>query len=299
MLKWTFILLGLAILGGTGTTGCVPKKKLTYAQYQRDSLKLAYDAQGLKYGALQQAYDSLFREKNRLADEVLRLNRELEELRQKYEELSRSSTDQAARYDKVLELKSKELNQKSAELKQKENLLAEREQKLTELQTIIDSQTKAQQAMLGTLRNALAGYAKDELSVEVKNGKIYVSLSDKLLFRSGSADVDPKGKEALKQVANALKADSTLYLVVEGHTDTDPIRTERFADNWDLSAIRATNVVRILSKEYGMAPQRLTAEGRGQYYPVAPNDSKTNKALNRRTDLVIAPRLDALYDLLK
>jgi chemotaxis protein MotB len=119
-------------------------------------------------------------------------------------------------------------------------------------------------------------------------------MSDKLLFKSGSADVESKGKEALQKLAEVLNKNNEIGIAIEGHTDNVPIKTAIYKDNWDLSAARATNVVRLLTDEYNMDPHRLTAAGRGEFSPVADNSTMEGKAKNRRTEIVLSPKLDEL-----
>ena len=145
-----------------------------------------------------------------------------------------------------------------------------------------------------TVKNALLGFKADELQVYMKDGKVYVSMSDKLLFKSGSPDVESKGKEALEKLAEVLNKNPDISIAIEGHTDNVPIKTVQFKDNWDLSAARATNVVRLLTGQYGMDPKRLTAAGKGEFSPVADNSTPEGKAKNRRTEIVLSPKLDAL-----
>jgi chemotaxis protein MotB len=144
------------------------------------------------------------------------------------------------------------------------------------------------------LNQALLGFTAADMSISEKDGKLYVSLSQNLLFKTGSDQIDFRGKNALKQVAEALNANPDIDIMVEGHTDSDGAP----AANWDLSVRRATAVVKILS-DFGVSPARMTAAGRGLYAPVAPNDSAANKALNRRTDIILSPKLDQLYQMIK
>ena len=119
-----------------------------------------------------------------------------------------------------------------------------------------------------------------------------------LLFQSGSATVDKRGKEALGKLAEVLNKQANVDVYIEGHTDTKPIHTARFADNWDLSVIRATSVVRILTKEYGVSPMQIVPSGRGEYLPVADNETTEGRSKNRRTEIIIAPKLDELLKIL-
>jgi len=123
-------------------------------------------------------------------------------------------------------------------------------------------------------------------------------MSDKLLFQSGSALVDKRGKEALAKLAGVLKVQVDIDVMIEGHTDNKPIKTVQFSDNWDLSVIRATSVVRILTKDYGIQPLQIQPSGRGEYMPVATNETTEGRSRNRRTEIIISPKLEKLFDLL-
>jgi len=166
------------------------------------------------------------------------------------------------------------------------------------MKKIIDRQDEINKRLNSTLRNALLGFNPDELSVEVKNGKVYVSMSDKLLFKSGSAAVEDKGKEALKLLAGVLDKNPDIDILVEGHTDNVPIKTAVYKDNWDLSVARATSIVRILTTDHKIAPTRVTASGRGEFFPKATNDTPEGRAKNRRTEIILSPKLDELLRLL-
>ena len=125
-------------------------------------------------------------------------------------------------------------------------------------------------------------------------------MDEKLLFASGSTEVGSQGKDALQKLADVLANDSTIQVMIEGHTDNVPLRSgARFADNWDLSVLRATSIVRLLTAHPGVDPDRLIAAGRSEYIPVAPNDSPENKAKNRRTEIILTPKLDALFEILE
>ncbi|MCW3083505.1 MAG: OmpA/MotB domain protein [Bacteroidetes bacterium] len=193
---------------------------------------------------------------------------------------------------------SGDLRNKQAELSQQDKLLRDKEARLRDLERIINHQDSVMQALTNTVKNALLGFNADELTVYMKDGKVYVSMSDKLLFKSGVADVEDKGKDALKKLAEVLNKNSDVSIAIEGHTDNVPIKTASYKDNWDLSAARATNVVRLLTDQYGMDPRRLTAAGRGEFSPVADNGTTEGKAKNRRTEIVLSPKLDELMKVL-
>ena len=198
-----------------------------------------------------------------------------------------------------IKLKSEELKRKSDELATKEKLLVEREKTLYQLKKDIAYRDSITARLNSILRNALLGFKSDELSVEIKNGKVYVSLSEKLLFKSGSAAVEEKGIEAIKVLADVLNKNPDIDILVEGHTDNLPIKTPIYKDNWDLSAARAISIVRILTNEYKITPTRLTASGRGEFSPKATNSTSEGRAANRRTEIILSPKLDEIMKLLK
>jgi chemotaxis protein MotB len=183
-------------------------------------------------------------------------------------------------------------------LKEKGELLVAREKKLAELEAIIKRQDSLTNALSDIVKKALLSFNSDELTVEMKNGKVYVSLSDKLLFKSGSADVEEKGLDAIKKLSDVLNKNTEIDVLVEGHTDNKPIKTAVFADNWDLSTARANNIVRLLSGNYAVDPKRLTAAGRGEFQPKANNETAEGRAKNRRTEIILSPKLDELYKII-
>jgi chemotaxis protein MotB len=213
-------------------------------------------------------------------------------LQEEYNNLIDKNLSQTDQYNKALKAKTDELNNK-------EKLLSEREKALEEMQSIIARQDSITKRLNSILRNALLGFNSDELSVEIINGKVYVSLSDKLLFKSGSSTVEGKGKEALKVLADILNKNTDIDILVEGHTDNVPIKTAVYKDNWDLSVARATSIVRILTVDYKIEPTRLTASGRGEYYPKANNETEEGRARNRRTEIILSPKLEEIMQLLK
>jgi chemotaxis protein MotB len=185
----------------------------------------------------------------------------------------------------------RELGERSRELQNKERMLRD-------MQRIIARQDSATRRLNNILREALLGFNSDELSVEIRDGKVYVSLSDKLLFKSGSAAVEAKGIEALQTLAGVLNNNPDVNILVEGHTDNVPIKTAQYKDNWDLSVARATVITRLLSQKYGVSPMRLTASGRGEFYPRDSNDTAEGRARNRRTEIILSPKLDEIMNVL-
>jgi len=172
------------------------------------------------------------------------------------------------------------------------------QKKLEQLQALMDKQKKGIEEIRKKMTDALVGFQSNELSVAIKNGKVYVSLQENLLFPSGSAVVNPKGKEAIGKLAGVLNINPDITVDIEGHTDSIPIRG-KYQDNWELSLARAASIVRILTTDYKVDPLRIIASGHSQYDPVQTNSTPEGRALNRRTDIILSPKLDELYKLLQ
>ncbi len=176
--------------------------------------------------------------------------------------------------------------------------IADQAKRLKNFQDMIQSQRNVMAKLKNTIADALMNYKTDELSVYFKDGMVYVSMEEKLLFKSGSDVVDPKGKEALKSLAKVIDGTSDIMVMIEGHTDNVPIKTKQFQDNWNLSTARANSIVRILTNEYGFDPERITASGRGQFHPVKTNETAEGRGGNRRTEVILSPDMKELYKLL-
>jgi chemotaxis protein MotB len=175
--------------------------------------------------------------------------------------------------------------------------IAEQAKRLQDLQTLIQGQKDILNKLKKTVADALINFKPDELSVQLKDGRLYVSLQEKLLFKSGSAVVDPKGKEALQTLASVLNTTQDIGVMIEGHTDNVPI-SGKYEDNWSLSTARSTAIVRILTADYKVDPKTIIAAGRAEFYPVADNTTTEGKAKNRRTEIILSPNLKELFKLL-
>jgi chemotaxis protein MotB len=210
------------------------------------------------------------------------------------------STEQASINDlnnKINDLGNK--NQISAQqLSSTKAQIAEQRRRLEQLQSFVDAQQKATEALRKKIADALEGFNSSELTISRKNGKVYISMQEGLLFPSGSAEVNPKGKEALSKVATVLNSNADINIDVEGHTDSLPIHNRVFADNWSLSTARATSIAHVLIDEYHVSPAKLVASGRSSYDPVATNATPEGRAANRRTEIILEPKLDELMQLL-
>lgn len=153
--------------------------------------------------------------------------------------------------------------------------------------------------LLMNLKRSLNNFDDEDVIIEVKKGVVYISISDKMLFRSGSYKINDKAKEVIGKIAKIVNDHSELDILVEGHTDNVPIQTECMLDNWDLSVKRATSIVRLMQNEFNVQPQRMTAGGRSEYLPKKTNESSEGRAINRRTEIIILPELDQFFNLLE
>jgi chemotaxis protein MotB len=246
-------------------TSCVPKRKLRASEAV---------VSALRSDSAQQA------------GQINDLQTQIGQLKQQIGDLNKKIADLAAQNGN---------NQNQLNMS-KEQLEAQRK-RLAEMQTLMDRQKHAIQEIRQKMSDALVGFNSTELTVSVKNGKVYVSLQENLLFPSGSAVVNPKGKEALGKLAQVLNTNPEITVDIEGHTDSVPIRG-RYEDNWALSTARATAIVRILTKDYMVDPMRVIASGHSSYDPVQPNATPEGRALNRRTEIILSPKLDELFQLL-
>jgi chemotaxis protein MotB len=191
------------------------------------------------------------------------------------------------------------LLKKEADLKKLSTDLATREKRVKELEALISAKDEKLAAIKKKLKEALLGFENNGLTIEQKNGKVYVSLDESLLFASGSYNVGSKGTDVLKKLAKVLEGSSDIDVVVEGHTDNVPLKGKGdIEDNWDLSAKRATAVVKIMTKNSNVSPKRLTAAGRGEYMPLDLSNTVEGRKKNRRIEVILTPKLDELFELL-
>ncbi len=192
------------------------------------------------------------------------------------------------------------LSQKGAEnLEMSLESMKEKDIRIQSMQDAVTKKDSVTLALVTSLKGVLGNMSDDDIEINVEKGVVYVSISDKLLFRSGSFTVTQKAKQVLGKVAKVVNDKPEIEFMVEGHTDNVPIKIEGIEDNWDLSVKRATSVIRILQNDFGVSPARMTAAGRSYYIPLADNDNASNRAKNRRTRIVVLPKLDQFYDLIQ
>ena len=232
---------------------------------------------------------SLEAEKSSLESDTARLHHELADLKNNYSTLS-------ANYNKL----NDNYNSSSTKVNQLSTDLQARETRLKEVEDALKKRDEATNALKDKLQQALLGFQQSGLTVDIRDGKVYVSLADKLLFPSGSIVIDEKGKAALQQLAIVLNKELDINIAVEGHTDDKKvINLGQIKDNWDLSVLRATSVTRYLTETEKVDPKRLTATGKSQYQPIDPADTNDARTKNRRIEIVLTPKLDELYNLIK
>jgi chemotaxis protein MotB len=227
------------------------------------------------------------------------LNQKYNDLVEKHRDLQNNYNEMNDKYTELIRSSLNRTEQLNLALKEKGEQLLAREKRLAELEVLIRRQDSITNGLNNIIKKALLSFNSDEITVEMKNGKVYVSMTDKLLFRSGSADVEDKGKDAIKKLAEVLNKNTDVSIMIEGHTDNIPIKTAQFQDNWDLSVGRAINIVRLLDETYKVDAKRLTAAGRGEYMPKASNETPEGRAKNRRTEIILSPKLDELYKLIE
>ena len=279
-----------------GSLNCEEEKKRTIARMDvlqqhletllEDSSKThaAYDKVSADFTALEADNERLLKEKN---------------------DWLASAGEKLKQWNDDLQKKQIELDKKQGELENKElsinaltNDVKMRSQRLRELQSQINAKDSIMNALRRKIELALQGFDNSELTIERRNGKVYVSMSEKLLFASGSAEIDVKGKEALRKLAEVLTKNPDIQITVEGHTDNAELRSASYPrNNWDLSVLRSTTIIRVLT-EGKLDPARITAAGHGEYFPIADNKTKDGRAKNRRTEIILTPNLDEIQKLI-
>ncbi len=311
-LQKTIPLAALALLAA-----CVPARK--YEEIN-SRYKAAQESEAAALAKAQQAeaalkdqnvtLEDLRRRKEMLERDTLTLGTSLRHMTTQYDKINALNNELLSKYNALvaggsaenrklltdLEANRLKLQNKEDSLGVLASSLADREAKLAKLQGELDQKDQAMRALKDRVSQALTGFEGKGLTVTQKDGQIYVRLENQLLFPSGSTTVDAKGREALSNLAKAIGSEKDLNIMVEGHTDTDKVLPGApYKDNWDLSVLRATSVVRILQENGKINPQRITAAGKSEYDPADPAD----KAKNRRIEIVLAPDLKQLYELVK
>jgi chemotaxis protein MotB len=285
----------LFILGATLLFSCVSPKQLKQAE--------------ARYGELNGAYAELKEKYKTLQDEQNKCNNLVADLNTKKGALENANADLKGQIDYLKQNNNTVLNQlkdlsvvtgsQAESIKKSLENIGAKDIYIKDLQGTISRKDSLNMALVMNLKGAIGNLDDKDINIKVDKGVVYVDISDKLLFKSGSYDVTDHAKDVLGKVAKVLNAQPEIEFLVEGHTDTVAIKGAGMADNWDLSVKRATTVVRILQNTYGLDPKRMTAAGRSSYIPLADNATPEGRAANRRTRIVILPQLDQFFKLLE
>jgi len=283
------------------------KKRFDQVATERSSLKDSASFYKKQYKVFKTMYADLSN-----SHAVVEKGRDAE-TRQLLAELQVTKDDLQVKEDELRELETSLLAKQLALEERDEILLAldstlsikrqqleEQSKQMRELEQILHSKDSAVFALKSKITDALLGFENKGLTIQQRNGKVYVTMDEKLLFKSGKWDVDPNGQKAIKQIAGVLEQNKDINIVVEGHTDDVPMRgTGDVQDNWDLSAKRATSIVKILLQNSSMDPKRVSAAGRGPYFPIDASKTSEARAKNRRTEIILTPKLDEIFQLLE
>lgn len=270
-------------------SSCVSSKKFKKSQADYALLQT-------RYQTLEGNLTDCNNQKNGLQNEIAGLNKRVEDLN-KENELIRQNYTATLQQLENLSVISK---QQAESIKQSLQNIGAKDAYIQTLQQQMAHKDSLNMALVMNLKGAIGNINDEDINIKVDKGVVYIDISDKLLFKSGSYTITDRAKEVLGKVALVLKNQPDIEFMVEGHTDNVPYKGNGvLVDNWDLSVKRATTVVRLLQKEYGMDPMKMAAAGRGEYHPVDANDTKEGKAVNRRTRIVILPQLDQFFKLLE
>jgi len=280
-----------------------------YAQLKVDHAVLEKENSELliRYDSLRYHYGDLMTQFEQIEMELDRSKKSYETLEDSYKALEQNSN--AALQESIeqnrglldeIQLKESELSDERSDLDSLQNELASKIARVNELERVIANKEALLSKLKSSLSKALLSFDGKGLTVEQRNGKVYVSMENKLLFKSGSWAVGSEGKQAIKQLAMVLEQNKDISVLIEGHTDDDPyIGDSKLSGNWDLSVKRATAIVRLLLQNKGVMPENITAAGKGEYSPVVPNSSADNRSKNRRIEVILAPKLDEIGKLLQ
>jgi chemotaxis protein MotB len=331
------IIGGIAIMSSCVSTKKFQELESKRNQSEEEKVKLANENQELKtinneqssqiakyksqHYALVNDTTEIGKEMRRIADSYKTLNGNYNDLLNKYEDAQSGNSaetgrvltqlkktqadlikreDSLASLEKQYKVKKSALDELSQQLTISQQQLEERNKEYTQLMNELKSKDSMMNSLKNSVADALIGFKNEGLTVTRKAGRVYVSMDEKLLFPSGSFAINPRGKEALVKLAKLLENKQDINIIVEGHTDTIPYKANgNIDDNWDLSAKRATTIVRIFQQNSKINPLRITAAGRGEFLPIESNNTKEGRAKNRRTEIILMPDLDKLYQIVQ
>ncbi|MFZ1687307.1 MAG: OmpA family protein [Flavobacteriales bacterium] len=262
-------------------TSCVSKKKYMAIQASNATLndKLQECNQGL----------------DKCNNEKANLQTSIDHLRSQVSEMSLTNQALLNNVGNMATLSTQE----AANLEKSLESIKEKDLQIRTMQDALTKKDSVTLALVISLKSSLGNLNDTDVVVNVEKSVVFISLSDKMLFPSGSTTISPRAKEVLGKVATVVNAKPDMEVLVEGHTDDVPISKDCIKDNWDLSVMRATSITRVLTEELGVAPARVTAGGRGQFVPLVANDTPENRSTNRRTRIVILPKMDQFYNMIE
>jgi chemotaxis protein MotB len=312
--------ISLIALTLTLFSSCVSKKIYTeledkYANLKKENRGLSDDNESLSstktklendLDKLNKAYADAIKERDQLRADYAASKTNLDNLKASYKALEENSSASIAANSKKnrellaqLEAKEQALATESERLNKLQKELESRSQRVAELENVIATKDAAMTRLKEAISKALTNFEGKGLTVEQRDGKVYISMENKLLFKSGSWSVGGEGRKAVQQLGSVLAENPDIAILIEGHTDDVPYKgTTQLSGNWDLSTKRATAIVNILRENASINPENLTAAGRGEYAPVATNDTAEGKAKNRRIEVILTPKLDEISKLL-
>ncbi len=281
-------------------TGCVSMRKYDSARAEILSLTNTLEKRDGALGDLQQRYEALGEKYQMQLERGRSLEEQITILAKDTATIGREKRAMVAQYKKMLKDGSDEASRMLEELSRNQAVLEERSARIAELEQMIEARDNALNNLRNQVERALLGFDGKGLTISRRDGKVYVSMADKLLFRSGSFEIDPEGARAVRQLAEVLAKNPDIDIMVEGHTDNVPYRgTGQLRDNLDLSVKRATTVTRLLLENTEINPLRVVSAGRGEYMPLDGADTPEARAKNRRTEIILTPKLDKLLELTK
>jgi chemotaxis protein MotB len=287
--------LAIILISAFLFSSCVSSKKFKKSQADYTELQN-------KYGQLQTTLNNcsdekadLARQKSSLENDKTNLNNRIADLNKQIDFLKNNNTTVLRQLQDLSVVSSSQ----AESIKKSLDNIGAKDAYIQDLQTSLARKDSLNLALVMNLKGAVGNMEDQDINIKVDKGVVYIDISDKLLFKSGKYEVTAQAKTVLGKVAAVLKNQPDIEFMVEGHTDNVAYRNGILLDNWDLSVKRATSVVRILQKEYGLDPQKMAASGRGEYSPIAENNSVENRSINRRTRIVILPQLDQFFQLLE
>ncbi len=294
----TNLLLCLVLAVAMSMTSCVSKKKYTALQDQLEQEKMDCEKEIAALLAQKEDVDRRLVELNSQLTQsrtaATSSQDRVKELQDEIDYLKRTNTNLLGRLEEL-----SVLSRTGAEsIKQSLDALDRQGRYIQDLNTTMRRKDSLNLVLVQKLKRSLSDVNDSDVNVEVKKGVVYISLSDKLLFRSGSTAITSEANSVLGKIAKIVNDHSEFEILVEGHTDSVPISTECIKDNWDLSVLRATSIVRALQDQHGVKPERMTAGGRSEYIEKATNDTAEGRSLNRRTEIIVLPKLDQYFSLM-